>query len=323
MALSLRRIYPTGHLDFEQLCRAVDMFKTQVTILRRETISLLYPTDHAASDITQAIRRDYIQRAIQQRSQLPVRKFVFDLEVGEGYEGNPKPSARFEQIYEPHDEEEFGLTLTAKGITRKNLFDFEQQFLAEFDVPPPRSGSVELGRPAEVVCVVVDMRGYTTFCEQPHIESPYIAMLAGAFYNFATARINKLPPDVIKLLGDGIMFAWEVTHGDRQLTIDVALESLKTFIRDYASFKDQNDFPFTPPAEVSGALTYGTAAALSGDFVGRPLNLAARLCGVAPGQSLLVDADVPGVSDAGLKREEYDLKSFGLQPALRWAVDLA
>ena len=142
-----------------------------------------------------------------------------------------------------------------------------------------------------------DLAGFTALSERLSIES--LGELAAKFEAHAIAVADP-PVRLVKVLGDGAMFASEDAGAlVRALLELVAADEL-------------------PP--LRAGVAHGPALHSAGDWFGRTVNLAARLCGAAPRGSVLATGDVKrlagdrGWEDAGT----YELRGIAEPvPAVR------
>jgi len=225
---------------------------------------------------------------------------------------------------EDFDNDRVGLYIAGSQIANVEFFRLESRLAAlEYMPPPERESKVHrgLGRPCELLALVVDLRGFTNFCERPEIESPYVTKLGALLYDFVDERMSRIRPDLLKFLGDGLLACWELEGDTRQLVVEEALNGIKRVVLDYSSFLADPSLIYGAPQAVSGGVACGLAAALGerGDYFGRPINLASRLCAESPGGMILLDAGVPCLpTDHLYHRDTVELKSFGKVNVLRW-----
>ena len=60
------------------------------------------------------------------------------------------------------------------AASKLTLFKFEDLIFNNYDLADTIESSIEFGHPCEILVSSIDMRGFSTFCEQPNIESPYL-----------------------------------------------------------------------------------------------------------------------------------------------------
>ena len=77
----------------------------------------------------------------------------------------------FPRVYDFHDH---GLYLMTNAASKLTLFKFEDLIFNNYDLADTIESSIEFGHPCEILVSSIDMRGFSTFCEQPNIESPYL-----------------------------------------------------------------------------------------------------------------------------------------------------
>lgn len=207
-----------------------------------------------------------------------------------------------------------GLTVRTPEITRMNTFEFEGVLLEKYALDDDNEPRIQFGIPCEVLAAIIDMRGFSAFCEQPQIESPYTCGLMYAFYQIVEQRFNKYRPDLIKYLGDGVLTLWETTYEDRPAALSVALNGLRELQDQWDIVRRAPQFSHGAPNEVAVGLSFGLASQIPGaeDYIGRPINVASRLCSVCSGSEILIDKSVPGIDESIPKDDiSVHIKSFG------------
>lgn len=251
-----------------------------------------------------------------------VRKFVALFFRSGTHWDMGKADAKLFYLLENADLLEPGLYYHSEAATKLSLFKFENVLYSnyEFDIMGSEV-DVEFGLPCEVLACVVDMRGFSAFCEQPNIESPYTCGLMTAFYNMVSRSFSRYPPDMMKFLGDGVLTIWQTSPEDRSVAIDVCLDGISLMSRRWGEIRRGPHFTHGAPRDIGSGVSFGLASKISvgNDYIGRPVNIASRLCSVCqPGQSL-IDKSVPGLSaDPRTKDVKVRIKSFGDFPA--WSM---
>lgn len=215
---------------------------------------------------------------------------------------------------EPYDDHGAGLSFHADHLPKIALYAFEELIYDRYQLEQVVEPKIEFGLPCEVLCGMFDMRGFSVFCEQPNIESPYTCGVMTAFYHLVKATFAKYPPDLLKFAGDGVTAIWQTTVEDRAVAIDVLMRGATSINQQWQFVRRNPHFSHGTPEEIGCGISFGLASRLTvdHDYIGRPINLAARLCGVCPGGKVLVDKIVPKVPDNLDKREtRVRIKSFG------------
>jgi adenylate cyclase len=162
-------------------------------------------------------------------------------------------------------------------------------------------GSGRLADAREVTVAFADLAGFTALSDRLAIED--LGRIAGRFEELVTA-VAEPPVRLVKVLGDGAMFA-----GDDAAALVSAQLSL------VAAAADED----LPP--VHAGVAHGPALQSAGDWLGRTVNLAARLCTVAPPWTVLATPEVRAACGGELGWEDagaYELRGIGEPvPALR------
>lgn len=208
-----------------------------------------------------------------------------------------------------------GLHFYSESDNKLLLYHFEDFVYNSYQVEEENASEIEYGLPCEILCAVVDMRGFSTFCEQPTIESPYTCGLMTAFYAMVRRGFKRYPPDLVKFLGDGVLAVWQTTSQDRSVAIEVCNEGLTTMPLTWQQVIRGPEFSHGAPEGIGSGVSFGLASKISigNDYIGRPINVASRLCGVCPPGKTYIDKTVPGVGGFGIKQAMVRLKSYGEQ----------
>jgi adenylate cyclase len=153
----------------------------------------------------------------------------------------------------------------------------------------------------EVTVAFADMAGFTALSDRLAIDD--LGRIAARFEELVTG-VAEPPVRLVKVLGDGAMFAAD----DAAALVAAQLELV-------AAAADED----LPP--VHAGVAHGPALHSAGDWLGRTVNLAARLCAAAPPWTVLATPEVRDASGDGLCWEEagaYRLRGIGEPvPALR------
>ena len=162
-------------------------------------------------------------------------------------------------------------------------------------------GSGGLAGTRDVTVAFADMAGFTALSDRLAIED--LGRIAARFEELVAA-VAEPPVRLVKVLGDGAMFAAE----DAAALVSAQLDLI-------AAAADED----LPP--VHAGVAHGPALHSAGDWLGRTVNLAARLCTVAPPWTVLATAEVREACDGALGWEDagrYELRGIGEPvPALR------
>lgn len=207
-----------------------------------------------------------------------------------------------------------GLNFYSDSGSKTSYFQFEEEIFTTYPFIENQEPEVEFGKPCEVLALVIDIRGFSLFCEKPEIESPYTCGLMSAFYHMKNRALQRFPPDMTKFLGDGVLAIWETTPSERELAINVALKAALDLHNRWKIVTDSPHFTHGAPQDIGAGICFGLASHLEigDDYIGRPINIASRLCGACPGDPVYVDRAVPNIP-LNYKKEEYvaQIKPYG------------
>jgi adenylate cyclase len=148
--------------------------------------------------------------------------------------------------------------------------------------------SGELGATTEVSVCFADLVGFTKLGEE--IAPEELGLVAGRLEEMATA-VAEPPVRLVKTIGDAAM----LVSTDAEVMTDAALRLIE------ASEEEGEEFP-----QLRAGIARGHALAQTGDYYGRPVNLASRITGIAKPGSVLVDE---AARDAA--REAFDYSFAG------------
>lgn len=207
-----------------------------------------------------------------------------------------------------------GLTLTSTASTKLSVFRFESKLFEHYEDLRETEPDVKFGDPCEILAAVVDIRGFSHFSERPNIESPYLCGVMGAFYQIIQRSFAKYSPEMIKFMGDGVLAVWQTTFEDRQYAVDAAIDGCLHLNRRYQRLRQSPHFTEGTPDSLGVGISIGLGSKLpfDGDYIGRPINVATRLCGVCPGGKVFVDQSVPNIDPNIEKRETtVEVKTYG------------
>jgi len=209
-----------------------------------------------------------------------------------------------------------GLHFQSAELEKLSLFQFEAMLYEQYNLQKPQASEMEIvfGRPCEVLATVVDMRGFSLFCEKPNIESPYTSGLMSSFYQLVKNSFLTYPPELMKYLGDGVLSVWETSYKDRELAISTCLHGLSDLNARWQILRQSPQFSHGTPKDIGIGISFGLASMLTvdQDYIGRPINIASRLCSVCNGKEILIDKSLPKLPE-DLSYDDYQvsMKSFG------------
>jgi len=218
--------------------------------------------------------------------------------------------------YRPANYERYlqGLNFYSDSVNKANYYQFEEEIYTNYPFIENTEPEVEFGKPCEVLALIIDIRGFSLFCEEPNIESPYTCGLMSAFYHMVNRSLQRFPPEMTKFLGDGVLAIWETTPADREIAVNVALEAAISLRNQWTQVQGSPHFSHGAPKSLGAGICFGLASHLEvgDDYIGRPINIASRLCGACPGDRVYVDRSVPNIP-LHLKKEELvtHIKPYG------------
>lgn len=133
--------------------------------------------------------------------------------------------------------------------------------------------SGEMGATTEVSVCFADLVGFTKLGEE--IEPDELGLIAGRLEELAS-EVAEQPVRLVKTIGDAAM----LVSTDAEALADAALRLVE------ASDAAGEDFP-----QLRAGLARGYAVTQTGDYYGRPVNLASRITAIAKPGSVLADQD--------------------------------
>jgi class 3 adenylate cyclase len=235
------------------------------------------------------------------------------------YTSHTQPSEGYsvsELNYRPiaYDRYTQGLSFYSDSVSKSSYYLFEEEIYTNYPFIENQEPDAEFGKPCEVLALVIDIRGFSLFCEKPEIESPYTCGLMSAFYHMTNRALHRFPPEMTKFLGDGVLAIWETKPTDRDIAVRVALEAALNLRYRWAMVKDSPQFTHGAPQDIGAGICFGLASHLEvgNDYIGRPINIASRLCSACPGDRVYVDRAVPSLP-IEIKKQDYvaHIKPYG------------
>jgi adenylate cyclase len=155
--------------------------------------------------------------------------------------------------------------------------------------------SGEMGATPEVAVCFADLVGFTKLGEE--IATEELGLVAGRLEEMATV-VAEPPVRLVKLIGDAAM----LVSPEADLMVSAALRLVE------AADEEGEEFP-----RLRAGIAHGSTLVQSGDYYGRPVNLASRLTAVARPGSVLVDANAKQAAPEGFEYSfagERRLKGF-------------
>mgnify|MGYP001097277205 CR=1 FL=1 len=254
-----------------------------------------------------------LQEIAKHRSQ--VRRYVARFYLSPNSEPGDYGNAKILYLPEATDFMDPGLHFYSEQDNKLLIYNFEDFIHNSYQLDTDIGIELEYGLPCEIIAAVIDMRGFSSFCEQPNIESPYTCGIMTAFYGMIRRGFKRYPPEMVKFLGDGVLAVWQTSAKDREVAIEICLEGLIQIPIQWKNIIRGPEFSHGAPEGIGAGVSFGLASKISidNDYIGRPINLASRLCGVCPPSKTYIDKAVPGVGGFGVKQAAVHLKSFGDQ----------
>jgi class 3 adenylate cyclase len=251
-----------------------------------------------------------------------VRRYVARYYVSPLSEPGDYGNTKIFYLPEAYDFAEAGLHFVSENDDKLLLYKMEEYLYDSYQLMESVDTEIEYGLPCEVLCTVIDMRGFSTFCEQPTIESPYACGLMTAFYGMVRSGFNRYPPDLVKFLGDGVLAVWQTNSKDRAIAMEVCLHGLSLLPRTWRQIATSEEFTLGAPEGIGSGLSFGLASKISigNDYIGRPINIASRLCSMAPSSRIYIARNVPLPEESGAQPGSIHVKSFGEQKI--WLLEL-
>ena len=207
-----------------------------------------------------------------------------------------------------------GLSFYSDSIDKATYYEFEEEIHTNYPFVENNEPDIEFGKPCEVLVLVLDIRDFTLFCEKPNIESPYTCGLMSAFYHMANRALQRFPPEMTKFLGDGVLAIWETTPEDREIAVRIALGAALDMRHKWRHVRDSPHFTHGAPENIGAGISFGLASHLEvgDDYIGRPINIASRLCAACPGDRVYVDRSVPDLPiDIRKEDQVAHIKPYG------------
>lgn len=279
------------HPEFNQVSYTIDGFKTYIVL--------------EESDVSVVLRK-------LSENKEPIRKYVARFHSNQ--QGHAHGASELIYRPQPYDDHQAGIYFFSDSVSKLSLYHFERQIYDNYETTEALEPQIEFGKPCEVLAAVIDMRGFSAFCEKPNIESPYTCGLMTSFYHMVRTTFSKYPPELIKFLGDGVIAIWQTNVEDRQVAINNCIEGSTSLHGKWQIIRRSEHFSHGTPAEIAAGISFGLASKLSfgDDYIGRPINIASRLCSVCPGGKIYVDKSVPRIPEEIERKDaRVRIKSFG------------
>jgi adenylate cyclase len=184
--------------------------------------------------------------------------------------------------------------------TRANL----SRFLSAAAVDEVMSGRTTMnmeGEQAQVTVLFADIRGFTNMSS--HMAAPAVVKFLNDFFHEAVTAVENHGGIVDKFIGDCVMALWgavNTSESDSRNAINAALEMVE---------RSKKILVQGVPLEIGIGINSGLAVvgAIGGqrrlDYtaIGATVNLAARLCGIAPTDCVLITSDTLMQSGPGVE----------------------
>jgi adenylate cyclase len=138
-----------------------------------------------------------------------------------------------------------------------------------------------MGGTSDVSICFADLVGFTKLGEE--IETQELGLVAGRLEEMATV-VAEPPVRLVKLIGDAVM----LVSAEAEQMLDAALRLVE------AANEEGEQFP-----RLRAGIARGSVLTQSGDYYGRPVNLASRITAIAKPASVLVDENVKEAAAEG------------------------
>jgi len=173
------------------------------------------------------------------------------------------------------------------------LNDFET-----FDIPALGVGDISKeGKKIDVICAILDLEGFTKFCNQsepqiviPEFLSIYLSWFMKNFRDAFTVEKNEAKnvvkifgalPFYIKFLGDGLLLLWDLEHcGGKKGIGNIIVSLYNLHVRYVSDFLQSKGKEFVDcPLQLRCGIARGSVIEIGNgnDYVGGCINMASRL----------------------------------------------
>ncbi|MGE9293596.1 MAG: hypothetical protein ACQKBW_08285, partial [Puniceicoccales bacterium] len=162
---AVKRHYPIPRIDF------ADFWDICGTFMRVQPGLSHIRYTIEGSDSTVADREKDVSKILSRLQRHPQDILLMEAE----FEGPNTREGHARAIYRPIavEDEPAGLTIMSQSLSKLLLFQFESLLYDKYDLDDSAHSTIEFGRPCEVLAAIIDLRGFSQFCEKPSIESPY------------------------------------------------------------------------------------------------------------------------------------------------------
>lgn len=309
-ANSIQRHYPIPGLNFRDIwdiCSHFQRVNPEYQVVRYSIEGNNGLIVNKESDVAEILKK--LSRAPDQ-----IRKYEARFYGPDGEEATTPGKSKLMYLPALSDFQAAGLYYYAEGATKLRVYNFEDLLYSNYELDDSGEPAIEFGLPCEVLAVCIDMRGFSEFCEQPNIESPYTCGLMTSFYHTVKSGFIRFQPDMMKFLGDGVLAIWQTSSEDRQIAVEVSLDAISTLNRNWRRVQRGPHFSHGAPKDVGCGMSFGLASKISvgNDYLGRPINLASRLCSSCPPGQAYIDKTVPGVTGTlNILETKVRIKSYG------------
>lgn len=169
----------------------------------------------------------------------------------------------------------------------------------------------EDAEPAEVLAACVDLRGFSAFCSHPDVESIYVGRFLAEFDLIVRNSIVDTLESMNKPLGDGRFLVWDAAQVDLNDVVHTVLARVREMSGHLRALQRDPRFNVPVPMEMGCGVARGAVVRVGADYVGRPMNLAARLCGSARPNGMVLDAAAaPKFSPLGWDKKLVEVQGF-------------
>jgi len=185
-----------------------------------------------------------------------------------------------------------GLSVNFKEYEAKLSNAFVSKCLRSLADLPLMAAEGETGneKVVSVLCLHIDIRGFSDFCSFPDIESHDAGKLIRLFQRLVETQFIDTMESLRKHLGDGCLLVWAESEVDLDEVVRTVLPRLILLQQEFRRAVRSKYSNMECPSELGCGLARGSALQIPDDFIGRPVNLAIRLSSKARPNGICADS---------------------------------